>query len=119
MIFSRSHCLPTDTENVSFLLGRFDCPWTHSPHLLDGNRRLHAEFDQEPSADRASSSQSAAAMNQNIASAGQQFPELITGHCPLSLEPFVRRRDIDDREVEPQHPSGNDLRTEGFHPEEG
>lgn len=91
MIFSRvSRHAPADTEDVFFLLARLDCAGSHRAHLTDRGRWLHAEFNQKPGSDRPRSSEPAAAMYQDVASAAQQCAKLITSNYPLTLECFVR-----------------------------
>ena len=74
------------------------------------------EFDQKSSPDHTGASKPAAAMNQDIASVAQQRAKLVTGSVPLPLEFRRRRRDIDDRQVEPRHPSATHLLPKVFHP---
>src|SRR5262249_1595836 len=67
--------------------------------------RLHAKLHKEARCYRSGPTEPAAAMDEHVRAGSQDGTQFLAGRGPRSLELFVGRRHVYNRQMEPRHPA--------------
>ena len=106
-------------QHIFLLVRRFDRTRPRLAHLLHGADRLCAKFNEQARGDGAGAAKPAAAMHHHVETAAQHSAQALAGVVPGVFKRLIRRRDIDNRQVVPQHLPLPDRVAEPFDPQHG